>query len=248
MNVAVIEREGTAVQGTDPVTPMGMIDRAWAAGASMETLERLMAMQERWEKNRARMAFDAAVADARAKIPTIKKNKHVGFDSKNGGARTDYMHETLDEIERTIVPILSEFGLSYRFRTEQLEANRVTVTCLVRHRDGHWEENSLSAAVDTSGNKNHIQAIGSAVTYLQRYTLKAALGLSASNDDDGKGADVASGYITDEQADTIRALAIEVGANMDGFLRRMKAESVPDIPARDYQRAIDLLETKRAKS
>ena len=39
---------------------------------------------------------------------------------------------------------------------------------------------------DQSGNKNGFQAIGSAVTYLQRYTLKSALGLSAEVDDDAQ--------------------------------------------------------------
>ena len=41
---------------------------------------------------------------------------------------------------------------------------------------------------DQSGSKNGFQAIGSAVTYLQRYTLKAALGLSAEVDDDAQSA------------------------------------------------------------
>ena len=60
------------------------------------------------------------------------------------------------------------------------------VTCRITHRDGHYEETSLFGPVDGSGNKNPIQAIGSAVTYLQRYTLKAAVGIAASQDDDAQ--------------------------------------------------------------
>lgn len=245
MSTAVIHRETTAAPGTEPVTPMAMLDRAFASGASMETLEKLMALQERWTANQARMAFSSAIAAAKAEIPVIMKNREVDFTSMKG--RTHYRHEDLAEIARTVDPILSKHGLSYRFRTGY-EGSTVTVTCVIAHRDGHEEENTLHGSRDDSGNKNSIQGVGSTITYLQRYTLKAALGLAASADDDGKKADVASGFITDEQADAIRALAVEVGANMDGFLRRMKAESVPDIPARDYQRAIDLLETKRVKS
>jgi hypothetical protein len=58
------------------------------------------------------------------------------------------------------------------------------VTCIIAHSAGYSEENSLSAPFDPSGNKNPLQAIGSAQTYLQRYTLKAALGLAAAKDDD----------------------------------------------------------------
>jgi uncharacterized protein (DUF3820 family) len=53
---------------------------------------------------------------------------------------------------------------------------------------GHSESTTLSAAKDGSGNKNDIQARGSAATYLQRYTLIGALGLTTANEDvDGAG-------------------------------------------------------------
>ena len=64
-------------------------------------------------------------------------------------------------------------GRTARFRTAQQDG-LVRVTCVMSHRDGYSEETSLQSGVDASGNKNSIQAIGSAITYLQRYTLKAA--------------------------------------------------------------------------
>ena len=47
----------------------------------------------------------------------------------------------------------------------------------------------MTAPSDTSGQKNSIQAIASTVTYLQRYTLLAATGITTMDmpDDDGKG-------------------------------------------------------------
>jgi hypothetical protein len=235
MNVALIERDEIPAAVPAPVTPMAMLDRAFASGASMETLEKLMGLQERWAANQARMAFSAAIAAAKAEIPIIAKNK-AGHTNR---------YADFAAIAKVVDPVISKHGLSYRFRTKQ--DDRIHVTCVIRHEAGHEEENTLSGPTDTSGAKNAIQAIGSTLTYLQRYTLTQALGLAASDDDDGKTAG-AGGSVTDEQADAIRDLAVQVGANMDGFLRRMKVESVPDIPARDYQRAIDLLETKRAKS
>src|SRR5882672_4806186 len=91
------------------LTPMDMLSRAVSSGASMDMVEKLMGLQERWEKNQARKAFDEAMADAKAEIPPIIKNRQVGFESKTPGkSRTDYRHEDLAEIARTVDPILGK--------------------------------------------------------------------------------------------------------------------------------------------
>ncbi|MDP0925690.1 ERF family protein [Paracoccus onubensis] len=141
-------------------------------------------MKERVDAQSARIAFSHALASARKDMPTIVKDAVVDFTSSKG--RTHYKHETLAGIAKQIDPILAANGLSYRFRTGQ--QNGVSVTCIIEHVHGHLEETTLSASPDQSGNKNGFQAIGSAVTYLQRYTLKAALGLSAEVDDDAQSA------------------------------------------------------------
>src|SRR5574340_195361 len=164
---------------------MDLMREAVARG-DMDAVGKLMDFQERWEKNQARTAFDAAIAAAKAEIPVILKNRKVGFDSKKqGAARTEYKHEDFAQVARTVDPILAIHGLSYRFRTSSNVNEPVVVTCILSHRDGHSEETSLTAGRDDSGNKNGIQAIGSTITYLQRYTLKAALGLASAADDDG---------------------------------------------------------------
>jgi hypothetical protein len=159
---------------------MEMLSRALMSGAAPETLEKMLALQERWEKNEARKAFDKAIAQAKAEMPVIRKNREVSF----GAGRTSYKHEDLAEIANTVTPVLSKYGLSYRWKTTVTD-KLIVVTCILSHEGGHSEENSLPGPADTSGSKNAIQSIGSTVTYLQRYTLKSALGLAASHDDDG---------------------------------------------------------------
>jgi len=144
-----------------------------------------------------------------------------------------------------VSPILAKHGLSYRYRTTSVPNEPVTVTCIVSHRDGHFEENTLCAGRDDSGNKNSIQAIGSTSTYLQRMTLKAALGLAVSNDDDGKHADAADA-ITLEQVEELVALADEVGADKEAFCRYFKVGGFADITTKDFPRAIAALNKKRA--
>ena len=228
------------------VTPMAMIDRALALNASPDTLERLFALQERWEANEARKAFDTAMAAAKAEIPVIVKNRQVGYAHKSGGDSTNYRHEDLGEIARTVDPILARHGLSYRWRTTSEINQPVSVTCIVSHRSGHSETNTLSAGRDDSGKKNSIQQVGSTITYLQRYTLKAALGLAAAADDDGRRADEPGGYITDEQAAELRALAADTKTDMARFCTYMKVESLVEISARDFPKAKAALEKKRS--
>jgi hypothetical protein len=165
---------------------LSMIERAARdLNVDVDKFERLMLMKERVEKEAARKAFNAAIAAAKGDIPPIFRNREVDFTSAKG--RTNYRHEDFAGIARIIDPILKQHGLTYRHRSEQT-AGLLRVTCILSHDDGHFEETSLEAPRDDSGNKNPIQSIGSAATYLQRYTLKLALGLSTSNDDDGRNA------------------------------------------------------------
>lgn len=227
------------------LTPMDMLGRAVTAGADIDVLEKLMALQERYEASQGRKAFDNALAAAKAEIPVIFKNRTVDFTSQKG--RTHYKHEDLAEIARTVTPILANHGLSYRFRTTSAPNEPVTVTCIVSHRDGHFEENTLSAGRDDSGNKNSIQAVGSTLTYLQRMTLKAALGLAASEDDDGGHADLEGGLVSEAQLTELVNLADEVKADKAKFCAYLQVPSLAGIKFKDFQRAKDALNAKRAR-
>ena len=176
-------REVSAASG-GALTPTDMLAHALTSGASLDVIEKMMTLQERWEANQARKSFDDAMARLRQGMPAIIKDRQVDYTTSKG--RTNYRYEDLNSVTAAISPVMAELGLSFRWRTDN-NATGVKVTCVITHRDGHYEETSLSAPLDTSGNKNAIQAIGSATTYLQRYTLKAALGLSAAADDDGHG-------------------------------------------------------------
>ena len=166
------------------LTPLMVLERAVNSGANIETLERLMALSERWQANQAQRAFTQALAELRDDLPSIVKTRTVDFSSKAG--RTHYKYEDLGEVTEQLSPALAKHGLSFRWRTDSTAPGYVGVTCVLAHKDGHSEETTLTGPYDLSGNKNPIQAIGSVVTYLQRYTLKAAIGIAAAQDDDGR--------------------------------------------------------------
>jgi polyhydroxyalkanoate synthesis regulator phasin len=229
------------------LTPMEMIDRALSANANVETLTQLMNLQERWEANQARKAFDEAMASVKAVMPRIVKNKKVDFTTGKG--RTNYQYEDLASIMDQIGPVLSQHGLSVRYRTQAEPNQPISVTCIISHRMGHSEENTLMAGRDDSGNKNSIQAIGSTVTYLQRYTLKAALGLAAAADDDGGKADETADdmkLITEAQASVIRELIEQGELDTAKFCERWQIEAVTDIPMKAFNEVVGSLRQRVA--
>lgn len=167
------------------VHPSLLLQRALESGASMELLERLMALQERHAANEARAAFNEALSAFKSKPIVVHKDKEVDFTSAKG--RTNYVHATLGNVCKTITAEMAQYGLSHTWEVEQVENGQIRVTCVLRHRAGHSERVSLQTSRDDSGSKNNIQAMGSAITYLERYTLLAATGVATADmpDDDG---------------------------------------------------------------
>jgi hypothetical protein len=196
-------------------------------------IEKLMNLQERWEASQARKAFDEAISAAKADIPPIERT---------GKGHNDKRYATFAAIAKVVDPIISQHGLSYRFRTTQ--GDRISVTCILSHKSGHFEETTLSGPPDASGSKNAIQAIGSTLTYLQRYSLVQMLGLAAADDDDGK-ASHGGATITEDQAADLVALADDVGADRAKFCKYFKVESFSALPASRFQAAVDALNAKR---
>lgn len=233
-----------AAQVPAAVTPMQMLAMAIERGADVGMLEKLMALQERWEANEARKAFVAALSAFKAEPPTIEKNKHVSFPNSKGGT-TEYDHATLDQVANVIGAALSKHGLSHRWETEQMDGGMIRVSCILQHALGHSERVTLQASPDQSGGKNNIQAVGSTVTYLQRYTLLAAVGLAAKDqDDDGEGAGAGSMISADEKQVLVDLLR-ETGADTGRFLAFFKVPSVDELPLARFAEAKEKLERKR---
>lgn len=174
----------------DGRTLMLIIERATRDPSfDIERIEQLLKLKERWDANEARKAFVEAMAEFKKTPPQIFKNKHVGFDSKRTGGSTSYDHATHAEVTYKIIAGLAAQGFSHRWVTTQPDG-QVCVECVITHRLGHSESQSMQAPPDTSGSKSPVQAIASTKTLLERYTLLAATGLSTTDlpDADDRGA------------------------------------------------------------
>jgi uncharacterized protein YktA (UPF0223 family) len=157
-------------------TPSALLQLAVQQNLDIDKLEKLMQLQERWEAGNARKEFLTAISKFQATVPALEKTKKVAFGS------TKYSYAPLGEIAATIKTSMSENGLSHRWEIEDV-TDKITCTCIVSHISGHSERTAMSATKDSSGGKNEIQQRGSSITYLQRYTLIAALGISTADED-----------------------------------------------------------------
>lgn len=243
----VSKMDTPAAQLPVTVTPMQMLQIAVEKGADLDQLQKLMDLQERWEATEARKAFVAAKAAFKANAPKLTKNKKVSFVSDKTSKTTEYDHATLDHIAETVGPVLSEHGLTYSWQTQQVEGGVIRVTCVLTHILGHSESVCLGGSPDQSGGKNNIQAVGSTVTYLQRYTLLSALGMATSeSDDDGikSEADPISVAQKDELTDLIKA----TGTDTKKFLAFFKTESLDALPAEKFNDARSMLNAKKRKA
>lgn len=225
---------------TQDNSPFAMFQAAAASG-SLDHLEKMLALQERWEANEARKAFVAAMAAFKADPPRIDKDKRVGYK------QTSYSHASLGNVTDKISQSLSRHGLSAAWKTDQA-GHEIKVTCTITHSLGHSESTSLSAPADTSGAKNGIQAIGSTITYLQRYTILALTGL-ATHDQDDDGASVSKPIqkIDDKHVSQIRDMINHLCINEEQFLGWIGSESVEDIPLSLYGKAMNALRAREAK-
>jgi hypothetical protein len=221
---------------------LAMIERAARdPSVDIDKMERLLDRRDRMEAEARVRAFNEAMAAAKAEFDPIVKRHLV-----NRGSGGTYKHEDLADISAAVDPALARHGLNTRYRTTSNPNEPITCTCIVTHGAGHFEETALSAGADATGGKNSIQAIASTLSYLQRMTKKAALGLAASRDDDGRAAGQAAPTerITEQQAKDLEALAAKAGIEPQIIREHFKVEAFTDLTPEQFAVAKGRVEKK----
>jgi hypothetical protein len=224
-----------------------MIERlASSPQLNIDVFDRLLAARRQEEDRVAERAFNAALSQAKGELQPVLKTRDVDFTTKSG-SKTKYKYESFADVARTVDPVFQKHGLSYRFSIDQT-LDQVKVTCIVSHADGYSERTSLEGKVDPgSTGMSLVQALGSALTFLQRYSLRAAIGLAAGVDDDGKRAGGLSSKITDAQAYELAALITETGRSETTLLHLIGVENIVDMTADQYKRAKEVLEVAKGE-
>ena len=161
-----------------PNSPAAMMLAAHAQGISLEQVEKMMDLQERWERREAEKAYNAAFADFKAEAVRIFKARTVKDGPLKGKSYAE-LHDVVD----AVTPALSQHGLSASWKVTRDEPQWIEITCTLKHVSGHSETVSMGGPPDTGGAKNALQARASTKTYLERYTLKSICGVAEGGED-----------------------------------------------------------------
>jgi len=178
-------------------TPLDIIQQAITAGASVEALERLVGLQERWQAGEAQAAYNRALVDFQTRCPIVDRG-----DSANGRA-----YAKLDRIWRTIRPLMQECGLAVTWHAVEATPDVVTLAGAITHRDGHSVAIAHTIPTqDKLSGQNAAQRAASAETYAKRYAICSALGIQTGDDDDGAAGSPAPSAVTPDTLKRVREL------------------------------------------
>lgn len=185
----------------------------------------------------------AAIAKAQAEVENATKNaQNPHFKSR---------YADLAEVLNTVRPVFAAHGLSLNQSTEY-DGQLVKVTTCVGHAGGGY---ITSTAACVPG-KADAQGIGSASTYLRRYSLAAMTGV-AQEDDDGNAASsrpaplrpapVSTAVISPEDLADLRDLCRSTKTSEAEFAKWLGQADLSELRVDQLPRAKRALEAKAAK-
>jgi len=219
------------------ITPLTMAQEALHnPEIDADKLDKLLAVQERFQEGEARRAYTRSVAAFQAECPIVEK----------GDKAYDSAYAALDRIWRTIRPLMGKHGLFVQWEECAVREGIAYVLGHLGHADGHMIDIKQAVPIPQKGSANDAQKVGSATTYAKRYCLMSALNIVTGEDDDGSA--VGTGAITDSQVSVLHA-AIELCADPEAVLAKTLAyggvDDLCDYPAAMYAVALRAVRNKQ---
>jgi len=216
-------------EGSDPL--LVMIARAAADPATdVDKFERLMAMYDRHLEREAHRAYTAAMAVMQPLLPEIEERGNI-YD-KAGEVQSTYA--LWEDTQAAIKPILAQHGFSLNFEIARGEG-QIAVTGILSHAGGHEQRTTMTLPLDTSGNKNAVQAHGSTVAYGKRYTAGALLNLTSRGEDDD-GVTGGTKFVSEGELEALRLLIARGKFDEEKFCANvLKVPALDQLPARRYR-------------
>ena len=189
-------------------------------------------------KSESIASLGKALAKAQGEVENASKasvNPH--FKSK---------YADLAEVLNTVRPVFASCGLSFVQMPSFLDGV-VSVETMLVHESGEWISETASSPIT----KQDAQGVGSAITYLRRYSLAAFAGIAQEDDDAnasvGKpqhkqvAAPLNEAVITPEQVATVREYLVRTNMNEAEFVAQGGYQSAEQIYAKDYVKVMRIL-------
>ena len=235
----------------NPTNILSVIARAAADPVVLpEKMRALLDMQKEIMAEEGRVAFTEDYIKMASELPVIDATGLIEIRSKDkdSGERTGRLlqatpYAKYNSIWKAVQPILQRHGFALIHSTDSSPYGRVIVRSILMHNRGYQRESVMVLPMETSGSKNNVQGVGSSVSYGKRYNAVQLLNLisEAPEDRDTDGVAV----ITQEQADALVDLAVEVGADQKKFCAHMQIPTIADLPSSRYEEAKAKLQLRR---
>ncbi len=186
--VDIVEKK----QQNAEINALTLIDKAIEKDIDVDKFAKLVDIVKMLENEKAKRDFYEALSNFQGEVPPIKKLSKVDM----GYGKPKYNYAEFGEIVTTIQEPLKRHGLSYHFeignepvvvkgeKGEDIIVEYISVTCTVAHKGGYEKTTTMSVQKDVGAGKSNVQATGSTITYLKRYTLLALLGIGTADPDD----------------------------------------------------------------
>ena len=165
--------------------PLNLMQIAIQNNASIDVLERLMALKERFDANEAKKAYMRAMAEFQGKCPIIKRTKEGGRTKEGVVA---YKYAPIEDMVEQTKEARTECGFSFYLNTpidvERNGQKGVEVKMTISHIAGHSEEfTQFMPYVAKTGVMSDPQVLGATQSYAKRYVFANGFGIMTGEDD-----------------------------------------------------------------
>lgn len=262
----VAERPAADVAAPRPAMSMEQFIQNAAVDGSVDVgkLERLMDLYKQQKADAARVAYFDAMRALKKVLPVIERNGRIVIHEK-GKEKIDanIIQNTAfarwEDIDKAITPHLDTHGFVLTFRTGVATDGKVTITAIATHSFGHHEEATVTLPHDSSGSKNPVQAVASALSYGKRYSTTMLLNIrTKGEDDDGNAAgtdDALDEPISDEDFAWIESMLPRVNRTAEQFCKYLKVDNLKALTKRQMKdaratlnEALNTIQRKTAKA
>lgn len=229
---------------------LSLIERiATDKSVDVAKMEAILNLKERILDKQAEAQFNQDYLSAKLEMPRVRKDGAVEYledknGPKNGPKVTAFKYAKYEDIDRAIRPVEQKYGFSRIFTTAHNpnSGGGTIVHCTLLHQAGHSIKAEIAVALDASGGKNNIQAMGSSFSYGKRYTTEMLWDIVKEGaDDDANSVEL----IDDKQFKKLKKLIDDTETIEADFIAYYGIEALDQLPKRLYLTVENILVTKR---
>lgn len=238
-----------------------LADAAADPNVNPDKMRALLDLQKEIRAEEAKQSFTESFIAMRPELPVIDAKGRIMIE-KNNKVIQNTPYATFNEIHRRVTPVLSAHGFVLNYAPDALADGRLVMTATLEHRSGHSKTGRIVLPAETSGSKNNVQGVGSAISYGKRYLAVTMLNLiseaSEDADDDGQAAGKLAKSaarpasteiqaLTPKQVKELREKIEACGATEDMFCTRFEIEKLEDLPPAQFGEAKQACEAFAAR-